>query len=350
MKEHVRNVVIGLTVIGALVLMGAMIVIFAGLPQMFQRGYRVRILLDSTHDAHEGDPVHLRGMRVGRVTRVEFTEGDPRKGVTITARINPEVNLPGNTQGYVYTKGFAGGAYIELKPEGDPRIDEKTGAPIEYLPRDGSVVLEGSHFGTELLPRDLKEDLQAALRDFAEMKEVSQSALREFASLAKNLNELLGGTEHPPSPRTRPAAAQPTRIRATLSRLDEALEAIASVLGDAENQVNIKTSLKNLTDATGKTARAMDSFNRLTTDTNKTIKEVARNLITTTERISAAMATINETAEKLESGQGTAGKLLNDPKLYNNLVDMTQQMERLLKELRQAVKTWKAHGVPIKLK
>ena len=53
---------------------------------------------------------------------------------------------------------------------------------------------------------------------------------------------------------------------------------------------------------------------------------------------------------KIESGEGSAGKFINDPKLYNNLIEVSDQMTQLLKEFRQLVKKWKASGLEIKLK
>lgn len=43
MKESTRNIAIGLTVIAALVLLGGMILIFAGLPGPLQTGYKIKL-------------------------------------------------------------------------------------------------------------------------------------------------------------------------------------------------------------------------------------------------------------------------------------------------------------------
>ena len=44
------------------------------------------------------------------------------------------------------------------------------------------------------------------------------------------------------------------------------------------------------------------------------------------------------------------GKLMNDPKLYNDLTDAAEKLSKLLVELRQLAVAWKADGVKIKLK
>ena len=44
-----------------------------------------------------------------------------------------------------------------------------------------------------------------------------------------------------------------------------------------------------------------------------------------------------------------AGALINDPKLYNNLVEATRQMGQLMKEMRELVNKWKEQGLFLKL-
>ena len=95
MIEHTRNVAVGLTVIVALLLLGSMIVLFTGLPTVFQRGYTIQILLPSKAETSIGDDVHLAGMEVGKVTKIYFTDqDDPHEGVTLEARINKTSRCP----------------------------------------------------------------------------------------------------------------------------------------------------------------------------------------------------------------------------------------------------------------
>ncbi len=49
MTPNARNIAVGLTVIVALAMLGGMILIFAGLPQMFQAGYEIKIINGSAN-------------------------------------------------------------------------------------------------------------------------------------------------------------------------------------------------------------------------------------------------------------------------------------------------------------
>jgi len=359
MKEYVRNLAVGMTVIVALALLAGMILLFTGLPEVFQRGYEVYISADSTHDAHEGDPVHLAGMLVGRITDISFTDpAEPYRGVTFTAKIEHDVDLPGNVRAYFFTKGFVGAAYLELKSTGPQRIDPATGRPLERFPRDGSIIMDSVHVGGSMVPQELTD------------------ALKGLSRLADNLNALIApesqaapAVGQAPGPATRPAVAQ-TGLRGTLARLNRTLDALTAVMGDLENQRNIKTSLANLATATSAATGAMDSlkkfadearatavqaratvksFTKLAETSRKRIDELAEKIIADAEAVSKVMATINRAASKIDAGEGTAGKLINDPKLYDSLLDATRQMEQLLVELRELVEIWKTGGIKVKL-
>ena len=48
MKEHTRNLTVGLTVLVALIMFAGMIVLFAGLPEAFQPGWELRMRFPSS--------------------------------------------------------------------------------------------------------------------------------------------------------------------------------------------------------------------------------------------------------------------------------------------------------------
>jgi hypothetical protein len=53
---------------------------------------------------------------------------------------------------------------------------------------------------------------------------------------------------------------------------------------------------------------------------------------------------------KLDKGDGTAGQLVNDPKLYQALVDSAQQLNATVTDLRRLVNQWEQEGVSLRAK
>ncbi|MFP4106256.1 MAG: MlaD family protein [Phycisphaerae bacterium] len=366
MRERHKNFAVGLTIIGALVMLGAMIVIFAGLPELFRSGYNVHIVTDTTYSAKQGDAVHFAGMRVGQVNDVAFRDTSrPQEGVLITVRIDNDIKLPANTRAHFYSRGFMGGTHLELRASGE---DAET---AKNLPTDGSATVPALYEGSELVPKEFRKAV-------SEMSE----GLGEFSRLAKNFNTLFevpGSTTGPSTTGTATATAPSgSKIQQMLARLDRTLEGIETVVGDEDNQQNIKQSLANLASATEKANEAMDAIihfaeeakqvtdgaKQATTrasetlakvgnaaDTaNRRIDEIADGIIKNAEEMSRLLMTIRKLSVKIDQGEGTAGRLINDPKLYNNLVEATAQMSRVMKDMRALVEEWKESGVPIKLR
>jgi len=345
MSERTRNLAVGLTVIVALAMLCGMIVIFAGLPEMFRQGYNIQMRFAATADVQPGDDLHLVGMRIGKIARVRFTDpADPGRGVTFVARIDPKWDIPANVVAYIITKGLVGGAWIELRSDAPVPLDATTGEP-EYLPRDGTAVVRGVLKGGSVIPDELLE------------------AVKSLSELGKNLNRLIA----PPEPASRPRnGARPggAGLVGTVDKLNRTLDALHAVLGDAENRANFKTSLANLAAVTAQATEAVEALkkfavdarkiigdiSRFTSKTGERVDELAARLIDNAEKISRLMTTMNKAAEKLESGEGSAGKLLNDPRLYNSLLEATRQLTILLKDFNELLKTWRAEGLKIRTK
>jgi len=360
MNERARNLAVGITVLVSLVMLGAMIAIFTTLPGMFQGGYPVRMLSNSTHDIEAGYPVHFAGVRIGYVREVGFTDpADPNGGVTILARIDRDVRLPGNVNAYVVAKGFVGSAWIEIKPDGPARTDPGTGKPLAQLPRDGSVPLRVTHLGSNMIPDELK----TAIDDM-------RSGFKDLGALAKNLNGLLAPGETAATGAVSTAPAAPD-ARAMLAKLSKTLDGLAATVGDPENQANLKITLANLAKVSAQAPEMVDSLKATLAQARSTLEKTDAAIQTTTaavdkvggnidriwpklmddaDKLATLLTALNRIASKLETTDGTAGKLLNDPKLYNNLLEITNQLTSLTKEFRVLLETWEKNGVGIKLK
>jgi len=333
MNENRRNIAIGLTVIAGLAMLCGMIVLFAGLPQMFSTGYTVEIHFWQTHDIIAGDPIYLRGKRVGLVTNVDFTNGDARNGVTIRAKVDSDIRLPRDIQARIFTKGLVGKGYLTLIPPA------KTEARAEFYTIDEVIKLQGAHDpGQGLLPKELT------------------ASLKNFGDLAKNLNELIA----PVAPTTtQPATTQPSPptlpagLQGTVARMNRTLDALYAITGDDQNQANFKAALANLAKASDQADQAMAAIKATAISAQKTLggaDELTRKLITSAEDISILLKSIGETVEKMNQGHGTAGKFINDPALYNSLTQVGEQMNGLIKDFRRLAKQWKEKGIDVRLK
>jgi hypothetical protein len=54
-------------------------------------------------------------------------------------------------------------------------------------------------------------------------------------------------------------------------------------------------------------------------------------------------------ARKVEQGKGTAGMMVNDPRLYESMVDSAKQLNATLSDLNRLVQQWEQEGVTLRL-
>jgi len=384
MTERARNTIVGLSVLGALILFGGLIAMFTSLPQRFQPGYDIHMEFDASGGVSPGDSVYMSGMKIGWVTDVAFTDPDrPTAGVTITARIQGDVYLPGNTQAHMHSGGLMGAAYLSLYPDGPFLTDPQTGEPYKYLPKDKAITVGGISHPSSLIPQEVTDALEG-LSELSDKVDAlladARPALQSFARLADNLNALLGDAGAPPpagttqpdggpaAPNGGAAPAAPARdLKTTLARLGEVIDGLAAVVGDPKVQQDLKQSLAALPKALADAQAAMKALEGFSADANaalSTAKQSAQNfdklaedgrtlirkLIGSAEDISRMMTTMNRVMAAVEQGEGTAGKLIGDNQLYNNLVDASRELTKAVAEFRRLLEQWKAKGVGIQLK
>lgn len=355
MSEKRRNLAVGATVLVAMALLGGMILRFAGVPEMFQRGYEIKMESDAAHDVHEGDLVHLAGMNIGRITKMAFTDpNDPIKGVTFTARIDWNVNIPGNAVCWIYGGALTKGTYIDIKTANTFLTDPRTGQKLQILPKDYPVTLAAVAKGSSLIP----EEMTDAVKSFGKLADSLQSVLGQPPSASTD------GPTSATSVASASAPAEPAGLPATLAKLNRTLDAMYAVMGDTQNQANIKLALGNLATFSGNAIEVMNKLKefasaatlaagdagKLTTQASGDLHALTQKFIEDAEKMSQLLMTLNKAAMKIDSGDGTAGKFLNDPQLYNSMAEMATGLNKLVQDFDALVKQWKEKGVEMKLK
>jgi len=153
----------------------------------------------------------------------------------------------------------------------------------------------------------------------------------------------------------------PEESQEKLSELVEGLKTfidnVNDIIGDPNSKENVKQTLANLAQASQHLTQTIEEFREFTAAGTSTLKnsdakmeQVATAMVDTGEELSKAASQLRLILEKIESGQGTAARLVNDGRFYENLLENTQQMQVLLEELTSFIAKARDEGVPIKLK
>lgn len=342
MTEKKKNLLVGATVLFGLILLGWMILQFGNIAiSPFTAGRTsVTVLTDRADGVAGGSSVLYRGMNVGQVQEVRLA--DDMRSVVILLQLNAGSRVPANVEAIIRPTGLIGGSAAVF-------LDLTSDIPTGKLA--SGAELRG-HVGTiDMLPKEftaLANDLRKTSEQFRE------------SGLIKHLDDAV------------------VNISTQATRAGDVMTSVQKLIGDDKFRQDLQTSLANVKDATatanriatnlekfsGSLDRAGGNIDRLTSEASDTVRD-ARAAINKTQvnvdqltrqigdrlvQISTLLDTVNSVARKVEQGKGTAGMMVNDPRLYEAMVDSAKQLNQTVADLNRLVQQWEQEGISFKLK
>ena len=73
-------------------------------------------------------------------------------------------------------------------------------------------------------------------------------------------------------------------------------------------------------------------------------------MVDTSQELSKVISQLRVILGKIDHGQGTAAKILNDGRLYEKMLENTQQLRKMIKEIETFAAESRKKGLKIKLK
>jgi phospholipid/cholesterol/gamma-HCH transport system substrate-binding protein len=320
MSPYRRNILVGAVVLGALITLGWMILKFGDRPaRIFATPSQpLRFITDRADGLGEGSSIAYRGVVVGRVKKVLRTADG--KDVVIEAEVDRDPPLPANLEGAIRQVSQLGGtSNIHLLLTGkDQQGQLASGATIK-----------ARYEGLSLFPPEFNElavELTATARQFREQNVIGNvnEQVTKAGKLIESANSLIS------DPKMR------EDLKATL----------ASVRQTSETLSKLAPKLDKFTDDASTT---MGDVRTTVKTANTNIESLSKQLSARMEQVAKTLETFQSIAAKIDNGQGTAGQLVNDPKLYQALVDSATQLNLTIQDLNRLVEQWEQEGISFKL-
>ena len=268
-----RNIIVGIFVIVAVCAFFWLIFKFGDLPVFVSewKSFGVRVQFPTAPGVQENTSVRFCGYQVGRVTKVE----------------PPKVLKDLNT-GRLYHQ-----TVVVLN------IERK----YDDIPADVDVKLMTRGLGSSYIELKLKH--------FDVMDPTGESLVA---------GSLLQGSTGMTS------EFFPEESQEKLAKLVDGLSTLTNnandILGDPNNKENFKMILANLSEATNHAEQTVKEF-----------QEFVAAGTTTSEELTKAVTELRIILDKVNSGQGSLARLVNDGRFYENLLENTQQLQVLLENL-----------------
>lgn len=249
------------------------------------------------------NPIMINGLQVGTVYSI--TPDKSMKQILVNMTLTKDVDIPKNSV-----------ALINTDLLGQKSIVIRLGDATEFLPKNDTIA-------TEATTGIFNEILSKVDPIFLQLKK----AVGSIDSILLSVNRILD-----------PAAKN--NIGATLDHLNKTTanlitaSASLTVLLDTQTGALAKT-LNNLNSFTGNLAGNNEKINNLVGNLDKTATNLSKlELEKTLTTLNGTIGDLKSTIGKLNSTSGTAGLLLNDTKLYNNLTATANKLNLLIDDLK----------------
>ncbi len=290
---------VGLFLLVALAVGAGLIWKFGKLSPSAGGRYPLVVMFDNVGGLIPDANVMYAGVSIGKVREIRLIE-DGKLLARVTLAINEGVIVRRDAKFVINQSGLLGDRYVDVIP------GLATAEPI----KPGEVVTGSASV-----------DLTEAIRGVTDV-------LKQAGGTIERVNGMLA------------------RIDGAIKRVDEMtlstqnLEHVSSMLAQVDattsNTVALTASLRSLveegrgsvTNTLGKISEAADNVrgtskrvDEFVSGAQADVRQAAKNLAESTERLNVILA-------RLEKGEGSAGKLLNDPSLHDEMVKLVKNLER----------------------
>jgi phospholipid/cholesterol/gamma-HCH transport system substrate-binding protein len=302
------------TKVGALTIIAITLIIlgfnFLKGKTIFKSGNFIYAKYTDTKGLIVSNPVFVNGFQVGSVFEIENQSAD-LSHIVVSIKLNGNYEIPANSI-----------ATIQDNPLGTNSISIVLG--------DGKTFLKSEDTIKTAPAASLLGDLMNTLSPIGEQTKKTITALEKVLT---NINTVLNEQNK----------ANFQTILANLSATTENLN---------KSMASIEGMLQKQNGSISQTADNLSSFTKNLSDNNKKINNIISNLDTaskqikdadltkTIQSIQEAVSELSTTLHKLNTGEGTAAKLLNDPAIYTQLQGTIKSINTLVDDVKMHPKRY----------
>ncbi len=329
MEERILQLRVGIVVILAAIITGTLIFLFS---DGWTAQYALSMHPPTAPGVTRNTPVRKNGILIGRVSQVETTD----EGVLVQLKVNRGQKLYAGDVAQIGTESFLGDAVIEFVPGSA----EDRGRLLQGGEAIENIRVKPNPIEVVDVVIDLKERVGDAVDSVRRAADTVDAAGQGITRVADQVQEALGNENSD-------VKVILANIRQITESADKALSSFNSVMGrfdefmnDPEFQGDLKEAIRGLpeffTDArqTLTDARtAIEQFKAVGARADGNLKnieeftaalgengpEILETLKSSLGGVDRLVQNVDEFSQMLKDSEGTLGRILKDPSLYENL-------------------------------
>ena len=296
------------TKVGALTVIAVTLIIigfnFLKGKTIFKSGNFIYAKYHDTKGLIVSNPVYVNGYQVGTVFEIENSNAQ-LSDISVAIKMNDNYQIPTNSI-----------ATIQENPLGTNSIYISLGNATTYL-KNGDTVKTAP--ATSLLG-DFMNTLSP-------MGEQFKKTIDELRKVLVNVNTVMDDQN---KANFKELISNLTKTSDNLNKSMASIEQMVDQKGGSIAQIadNINGFTKNLAENNKKITNIINNLD----STSQAIKDA--NLNQTIKEIQSALAGINLTLQKLNTGNGTAAKIMNDPSVYTELKNTINSVNTLVDDIK----------------
>lgn len=294
----------------ALLAVVALVILFFGV--RFLRGSELlassnvyHVVYDNIDGLTTSNPVIISGLKVGQVEKIRLMQ-EQENQLLVTIRVDQSVRVGKSARAILASSSILGGEAIILDP-GDVT-----------QPLSGNDTIRGTKEQT------IGELVQAKALPIAEKFDSTLARLNQLIgvngkdTMANIIGMLLGDT---------------ATVSRTVDEIAIATQRASDMLRYNEQRLN--TTIANLALLTNSLSDQEQGLPPLLAKLNQTVDSLNNlQLSQTLAKLDRIAQNLDEVTAKINEGEGTLGKFVNDDELYTNLNRSAQDLDKLLVDLR----------------
>ena len=338
----------GILTLVAITLLAFGILQLGGKTGLFSKSYTLLVYLDNSLGLKPGNVVRLAGIDVGNIEDISLSPEALSRKVVLKLSISKKYSdrIRKDSVITIKTMGLLGDTYIDISVGTPSQPVVQPGGELKEVPEAQlSTVISGAATGVDGLNVVIGQ-LKEVMGDVSKGKGTAGMLLKdprlyeELNSSAETLHSIAAGLKEGKG--TAGKFIKDPKLYDNLLDVSNKVGELVVKLNkgsfvkiseDKEFYENLHNVSVNLKDVSGSAKELVDNLNKGNLAKLSNDKDLYAKLDRVSNRLDTVMG-------RLESGQGSAGKLLADEKLYNNMNKFFEDADSLVLDLKKDPKKY----------
>ncbi len=295
-----------------------------------EKGYKLTVDFETAAGLEPKANVKMAGVPIGKVEEIQLVGNKAR----LVLRIQEGVHIPLDSVASIQTQGLLGEKYVEILP------GKETG---RMLPPGGRVA-------NTIPPTNLDEIVRKVSLISDDIKKFTESLSATFGTEEgkKALKEILVNVQETTAALKTVVVANEERMNRILANVDTLSEDLSEIASDNKENLRaaianlraVSETLKNETPGLAKKLEEMsERVSGVVGENRENIRESIANLKSASAKLDNTLESARTVLAKIDRGEGTLGKLVNDNTVADSLTNTLDGINRYVRK-SESLKTF----------